>query len=374
MRAQPFLKAMAAIVAFVSCTLVAAQSLPSTAPALTPAQSACVNAVRQDVDAARAPTRLIAPATPLDLAALKGRTIWYVAVTFNQFSSDWVAGLQEAADRAGVRIVTFDGQGSASRFNEGITQAVAQGAAGIIVAAIDPAVISASLAEAKAAGIPVMNGFNADPRTAVPNGMFGNFTSDFTADGATGAKWALLDSGCKARMVLITSSSVAVWQNMANGARDAFARYCRECSLKVLDIDIANIATNLGSQLQAALQQDPGVNYIFSTGDSLVPFVSPIVSTANSQAKVLGRDGLAASIGMIKARSGQDMTLAMPDFKWLGWLAFDDLARAILKQPRTGYTIPARIIDATNIADGSQARLFPAYVGYQAAFINAWKR
>lgn len=350
-----------------SASLAGLPSLAFAAPGQCPAE------VLSDVAAARAELPLLAPPAPLPLAALKGKTLWYVSVTFNQFSSDWVAGLREAAALAGVRVVTFDGQGSASRFNEGIGQAVAQGAAGIIVAAIDPALISAPLAEAKAAGIPVMNGFNGDPKAALPNGMYGNFSSDFTADGATAAKWAMADSGCAARMVLITSSSVAVWQNVAAGARAAFARHCRDCTLKVLDVDIANIATNLGSQLQAALQQDPGIGYIFPAGDSLVPFIAPITSAAGSKAKVMGRDGLASSLRLIATRGGQDMTLAMPDFKWLGWLAFDDLARAILKLPRTGYTVPARIVDARNVGDGQQEKLFPAYVGYRQAFQKAWQ-
>ena len=341
---------------------------------LTASQQKCLSAIKADVEAAKADVKLIAPTKPLDLKALKGKTIWYVPVYFNQFSSDWVAGLQEAADTAGVKLVTFDGQGSANRFNEGISAAVAQHAAGIIVAAIDPSVISASLAEAKAAGIPVMNGVNSDPNTPLPSGMYGNFTSDFTAEGATAAKWALLESGCTAHLVMLTSSSVAVWQNMAAGAKSAFDRYCPECSLKVLDIDIANIVTSIGSQLQTALQLDPGVDYILAAGDALVPFVSPVVATANSSAKVLGHDGLAASIDMIASRKGQDMTVAMPDFKWLGWLAFDDLGRAILGQARPGYVIPTRIIDATNIGNGSVDKLFPNYVKFREAFTRAWAR
>lgn len=335
---------------------------------------ACVEAVAADVEAARADTPLLVPDEPLDTEALRASTIWYVTVTFNQFSSDWVAGLEEAAAVAGVEVVTFDGQGQVNRFNEGISQAVAQGVDGIIVAAIEPATISASLSEAEQAGIPVMNGFNSDPAEAVPAGMFTNFTSDFTSDGATAAKYALLDSQCRADMVVLTSSAVRVWDNMVTGAQGVFDEYCPEdCTLEVIDVDIANIATDIGEQLSTAFQRNPDIGYVLATGDSLVSFVDPVLATAGSDAKVIGRDGLDANIQRVASGEGQAMTLAMPPFGWLGWLAFDEMGRAIVGQPTPGYQVPARIIDSDNVGGGGADELFPEYTNYQEAFTEAWE-
>lgn len=343
------------------------------ATTVTGGDPGCLAAVAADVEAARADTDLLVPEAPLDLAALEGRTLWYVTVTFNQFSSDWVTGLEEAAAEAGVEVVTFDGQGQVNRFNEGIAQAVAQGADGIIVAAIEPATISASLADAEAAGIPVMNGFNSDPDDPLPPGMFTNFTSDFTADGATAATYALADSGCDADLVILTSSAVRVWENMVAGAESAFAEHCPDdCTVEVLDIDIANIATDIGEQLGAALQRNPDIDYVLATGDSLVSFVDPVLATSGSDVQVIGRDGLEANIERVALGEGQAMTLAMPPFDWLGWLAFDEMARAMLGEPTPGYVIPARVVDTDNVGDGTGEELFPQYVGYQDAFREAW--
>jgi len=139
-----------------------------------------------------------------------------------------------------------------------------------------------------------------------------------------------------------------------------------------IDIDYGNLASSLGGQLQAALQLDPAINYVFPAGDSLVPYITPILATANSQAKVLSRDGVSASIEMIAAHSGQDMTLAMPDFKWVGWIAFDDVARQILKLPRKDYSIPTRIIDASNVGKGTIKEQFPAYENFRDVFTQTW--
>jgi ribose transport system substrate-binding protein len=66
------------------------------------------------------------------------------------------------------------------------------------------------------------------------------------------------------------------------------------------------------------------------------------------------------------------MTLAMPPFDWLGWLAFDEMARAVLGEATPGYVIPARVVDADNVGGGTGDELFPQYVGYQDAFREAW--
>ncbi|UFS57963.1 sugar ABC transporter substrate-binding protein [Subtercola endophyticus] len=348
-------------------------SAASTSTAdLTAAQTACVAAVKADVTAASADTALVAPTAPLDLSALSGKTVWFITVTMNQFSTDMATGVQAAADAAGVKLTTYDGQGQANRFNEGIEQAVAQGAGGIILVGIDPSVVSASLADAAAAGIPVQNNLNGDPSDAVPTGMYDNLTSDFTKDGETEAKWALIDSGCKADMVSLYSSSVAVWQKMFDGAQSVFTKYCAtDCKLTGLNVDIANVSTDIGSQLGTALQKDQNVDYVYPVWDSAVPFVSPVLAAANSKAKIMSRDGLQVNLDAIVAGT-QTMTVAMPPTAWIGWAAFDDVARKMTGAASQNYVIPTRLIDPSNIGDGTAATLFPNYTGYESAFTTAW--
>lgn len=370
-----------AVVVFGAFTLAActpavggtAEVETSTA-ALTSTQQDCVDAVSADLATATADTELVAPSAPLDLDALSGQTVWFITVTMNQFSTDMATGVQEAADAAGVELVTFDGQGTANRFNEGIEQAVAQGAGGIILVGIDPAVVSSALAKAEAAGIPVQNTLNGDATDEVPAGMHDNLTSDFTADGEIAAKWALVDSGCSADMVLLYSSSVAVWDKMYVGAEGVFEEYCPEdCTFNALNIDLANVSTDIGSQLQTALQQNLDTDYVFPVWDSAVPFVTPVLSAANSDAKVLARDGLEANIELIVAGTDQDMTVGTPPTGWLGWLSFDDIARAMVGEDAPGYVIPTRVIDTENVGDGSVETLFPNYVDFETAFTDAWQ-
>ncbi|HLS77552.1 MAG TPA: substrate-binding domain-containing protein [Nocardia sp.] len=364
---------LGAALAMTACTAATdAGSGDTVERTLSAAARECVDKADTRLAAAMTDVEAVVPTAPLDLAALRGKTVWFITVTMNQFSVDMSDGVEEAVEAAGMELVRYDGQGMTNRFNEGIEQAIAQQAAGIILVGIDPAVVSSALAKAAAAGIPVQNTLNTDAAAPVPTGMYGNLTSDYTADGVAAADWMLSDSGCAAEVAILSSSSVAVWENTANGAKAQIEAECPDCTVTVLDVDVANVATAVGSKLQSELQRNPGIDYVFPVWDSAVTYVDPVLAAANSKAKVLARDGLEANLKAIAAGGNQDMTVAMPPTGWIGWLAVDDLARAITGAPAPGYVIPTRVVDSSNVADASAEEIFPNFVDYQAAFQAAW--
>jgi len=337
------------------------------------AAGSCPAGLADEVAAAMEPTELVAPESGLDLSALAGKSIWYITFNQNQFSTEMSDGVEEAGAAAGVDITIFDGQNSTSKYSEGINQAIAQGADGIILMAIQPAVVSADLAAAEAAGISVLSTLNGDPTEPVEAGTFANFTADYTADGSLMAKWALNDSNCTADVLVVQSSPVHVWDLAAQGIEATVNETCPEdCAVKVLDIDPANIATDTGTQLQTALQVDPGVTHVLPVWDSAMPYIAPAVAAAGSAAKVLAHDGISASLELIASGQDQDGTVAMPPPGWIGWAAFDEVARAILGTDSPGYVIPTRLVTSENVGDGSTESVSPNYTDYQAAFSEAW--
>ncbi len=373
MKRSHALPALAAVALILSACTPAVEE-PSASDPKDPAVN-CAPEISDAVAEASEPSELVAPTTGLDLSALSGKSIWYITNSQNQFSAEMSAGVEEAGAAAGVDITVFDGQNSTSRYSEGINQAIAQGADGIVLMAIQPAVVSEDLAAAERAGVKVLSTLNGDPDEPVAAGTFGNLTADYTADGALMAKYALADSGCAANIVVVQSSPVHVWDLAANGIANTVAELCPEdCSVKVLDIDPANIPTDTGTQLQTALQVDREVNYVLPVWDSAMPFVAPAVAAAGSDATVLAHDGISASLELIANGQDQDGTVAMPPPGWIGWAAFDEVARAILGLEHPGYVIPTRLVTAENVGDGSTASVSPNYTDYQTAFIEAWKK
>jgi ribose transport system substrate-binding protein len=336
---------------------------------------ACIPQVKADVEAASKPSKLVAPTAGLDLAALTGKNIWYITNSQNQFSTEMSTGVKEAGAAAGVKITVFDGQNSTSKYSEGINQAIAQGADGIVLMAIQPAVVKEDLAAAAAAGIKVLNTLNGDPDEAVPASTFANLSAQYTKDGELMGKWALLDSNCKANIIVVQSSPVHVWDLAAKGITKAVTDLCpKDCKVKVLDIDPANIATDTGRQLQTALQVDPDVNYVLPVWDSSMPYVAPAVAAAGSKAKVLAHDGISDSLKLIASGKDQVGTVAMPPPGWIGWAAFDEVARAIVGDKSPNYVIPTRLVTKSNVGDGGIADVSPNYRDYQSAFKEAWSK
>ncbi|WP_291051931.1 sugar ABC transporter substrate-binding protein [Herbiconiux sp.] len=361
--------------ALTGCTPAVSSDGGTAASAPVDAANAdCVSAVTPDVEAAMEPSALVAPEAPLDLAGLAGKKIWYITNSQNQFSTEMSTGVEEAGKAAGVDVTVFDGQNSTSRYSEGINQAIAQGADGIILMAVQPAVVKEDLAAAEAAGIKVLSTLNGDPDEPVAAGTFGNLTADYTADGELMGKWALYDSGCAADVVVVQSSPVHVWDLAAKGIEAAITDSGSDSSVKVLDIDPAKIATDTTSQLQTALQVDPDVNYVLPVWDSAMPFISPAIAASGGTAKVLAHDGISASLELIASGKDQQGTVAMPPPGWIGWAAFDEVGRAITGAADPGYVIPTRLVTSDNVGDGSVGDVSPNYADYQTAFTSAWSK
>ncbi|MBO1900552.1 sugar ABC transporter substrate-binding protein [Leucobacter weissii] len=334
----------------------------------------CLAQVQPAVDEGLQPSALVAPESPLDLDSLAGSSIWHLTNSHNQFSTEMAAGVEEAGEAAGVDVTVFDGQNSTSRYSEGINQAIAQGADGIILMAIQPSVVAEDLKAAEAAGIRVLSTLNGDPDEPVEAGTFGNLTADYTADGELMAKWVLADSGCTANSVVIQSSPVHVWDLATKGFEAATEEFCAEaCGVEVIDLDPANIANDLGNQLQTKLQTNPDIDYVVPVWDSAIPLVSPVVATAGRPITVFAHDGITESLQLISEGTDQQGTLAMAPSGWIGWAAFDEVARAILGEPSPGYVIPTRLVTRENVGDGSLASVSPEYVDFQSAFIDAWQ-
>ncbi|WP_159500623.1 substrate-binding domain-containing protein [Microbacterium sp. 18062] len=335
--------------------------------------SACVADAETAVAAASAEQDLLAPTAPLDLAALEGEDIWYITLLTNQYTTDLYTGFEAAAHAAGMNPVFFDGQSNINRVVQGIEQAIAQDADGIVMVAIDPTSVTAALAQTEAAGIPVLNFMTDDVTGPVHEGTFGNLTADMIEDGQNQAWWALADSGCSADIVLMESSVLKNFSAVVDGAESVIAENCADCGVIRLDIDLANVATDVPAQVQSALQRQPDTGYILSAWDSAVPFIAPVVATTGSDVRIGGHDGIDASLEMIRDGNGQDMTMAMTPTGHQGWLAVDEVARAMLGIEVIEYVIPTRLVDSTNVGDGSVDALWPAYTDYEQAFVDAWQ-
>lgn len=331
----------------------------------------CISTVKAAVDEARAPLDLVVPNAPLDLSKVEGKNVWVINVLTNQFIADSNEGYQAAADAAGVNLTIFDGEGQVPKWNEGIQQAIAQGADAIALFGIDTSIVSEAVKEAAAAGIPVVEGLATNYDSERAPEVFSNISADYYKDGATLANWTLADSDCTADTFLLYSSGLPIWVDTRDGAFDAYAKNCPECKISDVNLDLANVATEIPRVTQTQLTQSPDTKYLLATWDSAVPFIESAAAPVNPDAIILGRDGIEAALESIRTDGMQKVTVASPQPQWIAWAVMDDMLRAIAGESPNGIVVPTRLIDATNVGK-TDADVMPNYQDFEKEFVKAW--
>jgi ribose transport system substrate-binding protein len=336
-------------------------------------QSACAKKAQAVVDKARAPLPLAVPTATLDGSKMAGKNIWVISILSNQWTQDVNSGLKKAAKDLGIDLTIFDGQGQVDKWNQGIQQAIADKADGIIMNSIDPAVVSQAVADAAAAHIPVLNAMSAKTGAPTAPGIFANMQADNYTDGYNTAAWMIADSDCKADALVMYASGVVVWDAQQAGANQAFEDLCpTTCKVTTKVIDLANIATDMPRQTQTELTKDKDIDYVYPVQDSAVPFIEPAITQINPSVKIVSRDGVSSNLDALRGGSSlQKVDVSMPAGPWFGYAFIDDISRAVLGMTPSGVQVPTMLIDKSNIVS-SNDDLFPAYSDYEGAYKKVW--
>lgn len=363
--------AVALVAGLAACASGPGDGSGSGEPAAGGNAEACIAAVNEAVDAKRAPLELVVPSETLDLEAVAGKKVWVINVLTNQFISDSNSGYEAAAKAAGVDLTIFDGQGSANTWNEGVQQAIAQGADAIALFGIDSKIVAEAVKEASAAGIPIVEGLATNYDSEQPAELFSNISADYYTDGASLAEWTLADSKCTANTYLLYSTGLPIWVDTRDGVMDTYEKYCPECVITEENLDLANVATEIPRVVQTKLTQAPDTKYLLATWDSAVPFIESAAAQVNPDAVILGRDGIDAALDEIRNDGMQKVTVASPPPQWIAWTVMDDMLRAIAGQEPSGIVVPTLLVDKTNVGE-TNADVLPNYVDFETEYVKAW--
>lgn len=336
-------------------------------------KQACVDEATKLVDAARAPLTVKAPPSAIDMKSLAGKAIWLISAGQTEFTQTVGEGFTEAAAAAGLQAKYVQADGQANKMQQLVEQAVAAKAAGIALLNITPGSVSGPLAKAKAAGIKVIDLNNGDPDAPLEDGIFAHVAATFTADGKAKADWALMDSGCDLHLATFTIPTITVVQLMIDSAEAEVKRLCPDCVTVRSEFSLSDFSTKLGPQAQTVVRRDPKIKYVDAAADAFAGIISPVMQQSNPDVKILGHDGSPSTLkAMAAGTTLQAMTIAGPPEKYIGWALVDQLGRAMLDQPAADWSLPGRIIDKTNIGDGSEASIHPDFEGFSKLFTDNW--
>jgi ABC-type sugar transport system substrate-binding protein len=348
---------------------------PAETSAAVGSSADCTAAANSVVAAGRADVAPFLPTAPVDASKVKGKTVWLIQNSVTPLVTAVTKGMTDAGERVGVTVKAVSGEGSIPTIVSAVSQAVAQKADGIVLLAIAPTAVAAQVAEAKGAGIPVVDTYNSNVGTDMSaDGFFGHVSADYAAGGKMIAAWMMADSSCNLDAAILGNAALAPHKAQSDAAQAEFKEMCGgPCKSDFETLDLPKLATSSGPQVQQVLRRNPDMKYVYSNLDGAVTFIAPAIQQAgNADVKVASMGGDTASLERIRSGdSVQKSVVAIAPQMYQGYAFMDQIMRGMTGAPAVDWTLPIRFVDSSNVG-ASDADIFPRFAGVEDSFAKLW--
>ncbi|WP_371674660.1 substrate-binding domain-containing protein [Streptomyces sp. NBC_00289] len=292
--------------------------------------------------------------------AVGGRTIVYVAQSMtNPGVAGAAQGVQEAAKAIGWKIRVIDGQGTPAGIQAALSQAVAVKPDGIVLSGFDPKSTAQQVAQANAAGIPLI-GWHAvaTPGPSKDPKMFSNITTRVEDVAKISADWVISQSNGRAGVVVFTDASIP----FAKGKSDLIQTELATCSdvkvLKTSNIPIADASSRTPQEVSALLSRfgSAWTNSV-AINDLYFADAAPALRAAGKQGggapfSIGAGDGDPSAFQRVNSKQFQAATVPEP-LSEQGWQIIDEFNRSFAGKPASGYIAPVHITTAGNTGGGT---------------------
>jgi len=289
-----------------------------------------------------------------------------------------IVGAEHAAKDLGWSFDTYDGEGDPTVQAKRIQQAISNGADAIITSAINGDLISSELAQAKKKGILVISTSNG---TGPGEQGFRLDTSPNLIEIGRGVgAWMAADSDGKAVVQPFLDNEFVSNIQFDKGIQAELAE-CGSCEVKkTVDFVGTDVASNLGPNTVQTLQENPDVNYFYSTYDPAMAAQVAAVAQAGLDVQSCSQLGNAQNLNFIKEGNIQACDGAW-DNEYEGYATIDQIARIAGGQDpwvtegvparfKYGENIPYALIDKSNLPAGDEA--FHADYDYVSEYHKLW--
>ncbi|MER5435214.1 substrate-binding domain-containing protein [Streptomyces sp. NPDC002588] len=307
--------------------------------------------------------------------AATGKTIVYVAQSMtNPGVAGAADGVKEAAKAIGWNVRVIDGQGTPAGIQAALSQAVAVKPDGIVLSGFDPKSTAQQVAQADAAGIPLIGWHAVDaPGPSKDPKLFSNITTQVQDVAKISADWVVSQSDGRAGVVVFTDASIP----FAKGKSDLIVKELATCSdVKVLttsNIPIADASSRTPQEVSALLSRY-GTKWTSSVAINDLYFAdaAPALRAAGKQGagapfNIGAGDGDPSAFQRINSKQFQSATVPEP-LSEQGWQMVDEFNRAFAGEPASGYVPPVHITTADN--SGGKSSWDPS--GYREAYRKIW--
>jgi ribose transport system substrate-binding protein len=350
-------------VAVAGCGSGSGDSTPAASGGSNDASAAAVKAAKADL-ATAAKGRMTQPPTKPNPAG-KGKSIWVIEVSAVSPSVTVPAKtVQEAAKALGWKTTIVDAKANPAEYIKGVNSALANGADGIVLLAVDCSYIKNGLQEAKRkhVGVTAIYAFDCNetnpgsPKLFSAGISFGDRFESLPVAweqwGADQASWIIANTGGEARALILHNEQIAVLRSF----QDGFERQMKQCSTcKVIntnwDITKALTPDQIAALIKNASLKNPEINSSGFGSTVTSGFDQGILALGpkGRKMKVIGGLGLPEEFDLIREAKGLNATTAWPQ-EWIAYAAIDSLNSFFNNRPLEDEGIGWQVIDNSNKA------------------------
>ncbi|MGQ4599408.1 substrate-binding domain-containing protein [Nocardia sp. R6R-6] len=315
-----------------------------------------------------------------------GKKIWVISPGQGSYGGAvWTAEAKEAGKVMGWDVTVYDGQFQTAKWLEGVQQAAAAHADGIILFTEDCPTIKAGLQQAKAAGIKVVGASAADcsdydpSQPALMDGAveysMGGMKEYSEALGKAQADAVTVHTQGKGKIINITydESLQNKWQN--GGFTGELKAVCPGCSI-VQTVNIVSadlVGTALRQKIEQALLRHPDATALVAPFDDVMTTSGGAAAVKSSgrsgQIYAISTVGYPDAITSIREDTGLDATVGTA-VAWDSWALMDNLNRLFNGQPIVNSGSGIQLVERGH-GDGSTSGFVPP-VDFRAAYTKAW--
>lgn len=298
----------------------------------------------------------LAGAQSINVKKLAGKTLEVVPISS---AIPYVVGtddqFQAIGKSLGIKVNVYTNPGTVSAWQQGIEQGISTHVAAIDLFAVDPTQVIPQLKDAKAAHIPVIvQHVTEDGQTPPPsvNGLYAaQVTTPFNQTGRLSVDYAVSQSGTSTDALVINSAEFPPSNGIVAAIKSEFAKTCPSCKLTVVNVPIANWATQIQSTVQSQLSSDPNINWVIPLYDSESQFAAAGITAAgkSGQVHIASYNGTPFVLKMMQAGNIVAMDSA-ENTNWLGYAGMDQTFRVLLGASPVPEQTPLRIIDKSNVS------------------------
>jgi ribose transport system substrate-binding protein len=228
-------------------------------------------------------------------------------------------------------------------------------------------------------GIPVFDAAVTDENlgSCVKGIVFGSKV--WEALGAAMADWIIADSKGKGNVVAVSGKEFGILNSVATGVENELKRLCSGCSYKRLDVQSADIGTQVPGQLVGYLRSHADTKYVAATFDDLLLGVSGALKSGGlNSVKLVGQNPHPDNQVAIANGDLEKAAIAFGPEN-LAWTAVDAVARYLAKDDTykdVDYAPKSQgwLLTKDNVSSwgGKPDALWPNTAGYKALFTALW--